>query len=141
MKRFLLILTLFFAGISFAKAQAGDEPADENKKQEKIQALYVAYITQELKLTSDEAQKFWPIHSDFDKELKAVNQELPELDKQQAILNIKKRYQDRFTRVLGPARTENFFRKDVIFRQKLAERLRKMRQNRQNQQRPVLRRG
>lgn len=141
MKHFLFILTIFFTTISLAKAQTEDQPADEGKKQEKIQALYVAYITQELNLTSDEAQKFWPVHAEFNKEIKSVSQDLPELDKQQAILNIKKRYQEKFTRIIDAGRTERFFRKDTEFRRKLVERLRKMRQNRQNLQRPVLRRG
>ncbi len=140
MKSLLLILAIFFTGHTAVMAQT-EEPADEGKKQEKLQALYVAYITQELKLTSDEAQKFWPVHAEFDKEIKSVNAALPELDKQQAVLNIKKRYQDKFTKIIDAGRTENFFRKDTEFRRKLVERLRKMRQNRQNQTRPALRRG
>ena len=46
MKKHLLIFILFLAGsLSAAKAQ-DDQPGDELKKQEKIKALYVAYITQ-----------------------------------------------------------------------------------------------
>ncbi|MEP6673772.1 MAG: hypothetical protein ABJA78_01405 [Ferruginibacter sp.] len=139
MKRFLLIITILTTGF-FAKAQDAGDP--DNKKQEKLQALYVAYITQELNLTTDEAQKFWPVHADFDREVKAVNeQDLGVIEREQLVLNIKKKYQDKFTRILGSGRTDTFFKKDIIFRQKLAERLRKMRQNRQNQGRPGLRRG
>lgn len=36
------------------------------EKKEKIKALKVAYITSELSLTSDEAQKFWPIYNTFE---------------------------------------------------------------------------
>jgi Skp family chaperone for outer membrane proteins len=139
MKKIILILGLFTAGVSYAQAQE-TQPAEDNAK-DKIEALYVAYITKELNLTSDEAQKFWPIHTEFDNEIKAVKKDLPELDRQQLILNIKKRYQPRFSGVLGTNRTENFFRKDLQFRQKLAERLRKIRQNQANKQRPFLRRG
>jgi hypothetical protein len=35
-------------------------------KKEKIKALKVAYITVELNLTSDEAEKFWPIYNMHD---------------------------------------------------------------------------
>ena len=36
------------------------------KKREKVKALKVAYITEQLELTTDEAQKFWPIYNAFD---------------------------------------------------------------------------
>ena len=139
MKRFLLILSILTGFLSVAKAQ--DDPADNEKQQEQLKALYVAYITDELKLTPEEAQQFWPVHTAFDNELKAVKQDLPELDRQQAILNIKKRYQDRFVKIINADRTEKFFRKDTEFRRKLIERMQKIRQNRANQQRPMLRRG
>lgn len=136
MKRFLLILTLMLG--SFKAVQAQD--VDPGDKQEKIQALYVAYITQELSLSADEAKQFWPLHAQFESEIKGVKADMPQLEKEQAILNIKKRYQDRFTRIINADRTERFFKKDGEFRRKLIERLRKMREKRANQQRP-LRRG
>ena len=40
------------------------------EKRAKDQALYVAYITQQLSLTEDEAQRFWPVHKQFDDEIK-----------------------------------------------------------------------
>jgi hypothetical protein len=139
MKRLLLITAILLGSFTIARAQE-DLPDDNGKKMEKIQALYVAYITKELNLTADDAQKFWPIHAEFDRDLKGVKQDMPELERQQKILDIKKRYQDKFIRVLGSSRTENFFRKDGEFRRKLIERLRKMRQNRQNMP-PRQRRG
>ena len=36
------------------------------EKREKVKALKVAYITEQLALTTDEAQKFWPIYNAFD---------------------------------------------------------------------------
>jgi len=137
MKNFLLIATILISSLFVAKAQDG-QPGDENQRQEKIQALYVAYITQQLQLTPDEAQKFWPVHTQFTNDLKAVKPDMPELEKQQAILNIKKKYQDNFNRVLGANRCERFFKMDGEFKRKLLERIRK--QN-NNPVRPRLRRG
>ena len=133
MKKYLLILTLLLGSFSAVKAQ-NDQPVDETKKQEKIKALYVAYISQQLELNPEEAQKFWPVHTQFETELKGVKPDMPELEKQQAILNIKKRYQNNFNRILGPRRCERFFRMDGEFKHKLLERIRN-----QNQ-RPKLRR-
>lgn len=131
MKKYILyfFLTLFTA--TGAMAQQQRPMGSPEKREQKIEALYIAFMTRELKLTEDEAQKFWPIHAQFDNELRAVSLETPELDRQQQLLNIKKRYQDRFTKILGPARTNDFYSKDTEFRKKLVERLRNMRQNNQ----------
>ena len=104
MKKYLLILTLVLTGFSFAKAQE----ADENKKVQDIKALYVAYVTKQLDLTPDEAQKFWPVHTQFENDIKSVNKDLPELQKQQAYLDVKKRYQDNFSRIIGASRCDRF---------------------------------
>jgi hypothetical protein len=137
MKKIILIATIICSSIFAANAQ-DVQPADETQRQEKIQALYVAYITQQLALTPDEAQKFWPVHTQFTNELKGVKAEMGQLEKEQAVLNIKKRYQENFNKVLGPKRCERFFKMDGEFKRKLLERMRK--QN-ANQQRPKLRRG
>ena len=140
MKKFLLIAAILM-GSFFAATAQDDQPGDENKRQEKIKALYVAYITQELNLTADEAQKFWPVHTQFENELKTVKSDMPELEKQQAVLNIKKRYQADFNRILNPKRCEHFFRINGEFKRKLLDRIRKQRQEQQrNNQRPKLRR-
>jgi len=127
MKRLLLTLFIFLTGFAAVHAQDQREQ-DPVKKEQKIKALYVAYISQELKLTEDEAQKFWPVHSQFDSEVRTVRSDISELDRQQAILNVKKKYQDRFVKILGNDRANDFFRKDAEFRKKLVERLRNMKQ-------------
>ena len=115
---------LFLLATTFSFAQGHKE------KQEKIKALKVAFITEKLEFTSDEAQKFWPIHTEYDNELRASSKDLPELERQQLILNIKKKYQPRFSKVLGQERTDNFFKTDAEFRKRLLERVRKSKQQR-----------
>ena len=137
MKKYLLILTLLFGSFSMAFAQE-NQPADEQTKQERIKALYVAYVTQQLQLTPDEAQKFWPVHTQFENELKAINKDLAELPKEQARLDIKKKYQDNFVKILGGNRCDRFFRMNDEFKRKLRERLQNQRNNPQRQ-RPVKR--
>ncbi len=138
MKKLYPILILLMACTAKLFAQAPSENPDA-KKQEKIQSLYVAFITQKLELTALEAQVFWPVHNEFDKEVKAVDINLPELEREQKILDIKKRYEPRFTKILlNPKRVDNLFRLNGEFRKKLIERIRK--QN-PNQQRPRIRRG
>ena len=140
MKKYLLIFTLLTGSFFVSMAQEGQP--DEAKQQERLKALYVAFVTEQLKLTPDEAQKFWPVHTQFETDLKSVNKDLPELKKQQAYLDVKKKYEDNFNRILGTNRCERFFRMDGEFKRKLLDRINQQRGNqlRQNQ-RPKLRRG
>lgn len=54
-KIIILSVLLLFTVLSFGQ--------DYKEKREKIKALKVAYITEQLDLTTDEAQKFWPIYN------------------------------------------------------------------------------
>ncbi|MEO6541551.1 MAG: hypothetical protein ABIN74_11185 [Ferruginibacter sp.] len=130
MKKIILILSVLLGSVSMVLAQ--DQPDGE-----RVKALYVAYVTQQLQLTPEEAQKFWPLHTQFEAEIKAVNKDLPELTKQQARLDIKKKYQDGFIKVVGVNRCDRFYRMRDEFTKKLLERG----QKHGNQQRPNMRRG
>ena len=57
-KFILPILFLLVSSLSFSQ--------DFKERREKVKALKVAYITEQLELTSEEAQKFWPIYNAFD---------------------------------------------------------------------------
>lgn len=134
MKKFFIYISFILAGFT-AAAQAPDVVDDQPnpKRQEKIQALYVAYITQKINLTPDEAQKFWPVHAQYDAELKAINADhTDELKRQQLVLDVKKKYQANFNKLLGADRSNNFYRHDGEFRKKMFERLKQMRQQRMN---------
>lgn len=121
MKTVLLLLSLFvFSNVS-AQPQGGKD------RGERVEALYIAYITRELKLTETEAEKFWPVHTLYDAELKALSKNLSEIDRLEAQLVIKKKYEERFSKVIGKERTDEFFRKDAAFRERLIERLKQKR--------------
>jgi hypothetical protein len=138
MKKYLLIVTLLVGCISMGFAQE-NQPGDEKKVRD-IKALYVAYVSKQLEFTPEEAQKFWPVHTQFENDLKGLKTDLPELDRQQSILNIKKKYQENFTRILGSNRCERFFRMNDEFKRKLRDRLQNQRNN-QQRPRPNMRRG
>ncbi|MBX2938892.1 MAG: hypothetical protein KF880_02330 [Ferruginibacter sp.] len=126
MKALYIALVLLISGSSvMSQPPGGDGPG---RPGERVEALYVAYITRALQLTSDEAEKFWPVHTSFDEEMKKVPRDLPELDRQQQLLNIKKKYESRFSGIIGKERTDEFYRKDAEFRKKLVERLKQSRQ-------------
>lgn len=74
MKKIVLIL-LAVCTVSFA--QRPDNP-EQGPKSEKIKALKVAHISNELELTSGEAEKFWPIYNEYDDALFNIRQQLME---------------------------------------------------------------
>ncbi len=136
MKKTIFFCLLFTVTGLFSFAQE-KRPHEGLKGEQKIKALYIAYITQELQLTEEEAVRFWPVHLQFDKELKDINlQKNTELEREEAALRVKKSYLDRFTKVLGAERTQNFFRKDEEFRLRLLEKIRKHQMEKKMKDRP-----
>src|SRR4051812_6767456 len=63
-----IILALLSVGIF---AQGGRF----REKKEQLKAVKVAFITEQLSLTSDEAEKFWPIYNAFDDKQFALRKE------------------------------------------------------------------
>ncbi|KAA1242653.1 sensor of ECF-type sigma factor [Aquimarina sp. RZ0] len=66
MKKILLLI--FIVGtISISFGQKGSR--------EKVKAFKIAYLSEQLDLSSEEAQKFWPIYNDHDKIVNQVKRE------------------------------------------------------------------
>jgi len=57
---------LFILSINMIQAQ------EKGSKEERIQALKVAFISEELDLTSEQSQKFWPLYNEFQTKLNKV---------------------------------------------------------------------
>ncbi|MDB5227118.1 MAG: hypothetical protein JWN78_1311 [Bacteroidota bacterium] len=64
MKTIFLLLAITLAGLPM-KAQDGNE---------KVEALKIAFITKRLQLTTDEAQKFWPLYNQYEAEKKQIRE-------------------------------------------------------------------
>ncbi|PIB27777.1 hypothetical protein [Maribacter sp. 4G9] len=58
MNRLLIAVLILFTTVTFA----------QDKSREKIKALKVAYLTEHLELSSEEAQDFWPVYNEYEKE-------------------------------------------------------------------------
>ncbi len=114
-----------FSGI---KAQDGDET-----KAEKIQALKTAFITQKLQLTPDEAQKFWPVYNQYENEIRNLqldNKDPNVIERDEKLLNIRKKYLGSFQKVIGPQRVNKLFNAERDFRSILIQRLKNRNQQR-----------
>ncbi len=68
------LLLLTFLLIAFNFSTQGQDNRKESR--EKIKALKVAYLTEKIALTKEEAQKFWPIYNTYDKKEHELKHEI-----------------------------------------------------------------
>jgi hypothetical protein len=128
-KWFFTLIFLLSTFISQAQENQVENPNYRKENKEKIKALYAAYITQQLKFNEAEAEKFWPVQHQFSEEIKNTNKQrqLSELEREETTLNIRKKYNEKFIKIIGKERTDLFFKKDKEFRNKMVEGLKKKR--------------
>lgn len=74
MKKISIITLLFFISSSIF-AQTGDNKRKRPDK-EQVQAMKIAYITNKLMLTPEEAQKFWPVYNEYTTKRDAIRKEM-----------------------------------------------------------------
>lgn len=116
--------------------------AQENRQQrfERVEAEKIAFITKELQLTPKEAQGFFPLYNQYRQELSKVMQDnrsterrmesrsrnnIDELAVESQILELKKKYRNQFSKVIGASRASRFFEVEREFREKLFLELRR----------------
>ncbi len=135
-KIFTLTMILLFSCSTILFAQ--DQP--DHKEQEKIQALEIAFISRKLNLNENEAQRFWPVYNEYKRDVRQVmltqrnNPKRDVLDNEQMLIDVRKKYKERFAGVIGQPRMNKFFEAEREFRGVLLNQLK----NRPNK--PVLQR-
>ena len=135
-KIFTLMMIVALSLTSYVYAQDQPDP----KEQEKIQALEIAFISRKLNLNTEEAQRFWPIYNEYKRDVRQVmiaqknNSNRDIVDDEQRIIDVRKKYRDRFVGVIGQPRMNKFFQAEREFRGVLLNQLK----NRPN--RPMLQR-
>lgn len=140
-----------------AFAQQDELPATVDPKVEaKVRAAHIAYITDQLALTPEEAEKFWPIYREFSVKRKEIRQELREMtrnpdtgktqdqiDKElvekqfevkQKELNLEKDYSGRLLKVISAQKLRTLPEAERRFRQMILDQIQR-RQLQQEQQR------
>ncbi|MBT6808769.1 MAG: hypothetical protein HOA52_04710 [Flavobacteriales bacterium] len=120
-----------------------------DKKREKIESQKIAFITNQLDLTSEEAQVFWPVYNEFSKEMKSLHNEKKENSKEirknienmsdseiakvlekifvieQKELDVKKKYNLKFQKILSTQKVAKLYRSEREFKKELLNRIRK----------------
>ena len=118
MKR-LLLLTGFVFTFLIGVAQNGKNLA----------ALKIAYITKRLDLSPEEAQKFWPYYNQYSEELvrarqDAIKNSRSEIELDEALLNVRKKYSVLFSQALSPQKIDIFFKSEKEFGHYVQEEIR-----------------
>ena len=123
--------------------------AQKPKGTQRIESMKIAFITQELALTTDEAQQFWPIYNAYVNELKAVNkprmkrpdmENLSEeeaaqlideyLEKESAKVTIKRKYTKQLSSAISQVKIAKLILAERKFKTELLKRARRQKQNR-----------
>ena len=129
-------LVLLMVTPLFLQAQAQNNRPIE----EKIESQRIAFITQRVNLTPEEAQSFWPIYNEYREKLKALranketNKDLIEMDEadasqhidrvlqlEQEELDLKKAYTEKLLTVISAKKVIRFYAAERKFKERLLQ--------------------
>lgn len=116
-KIFLPLITLiFFCNTNFAQQNGND----------RVEALKIAFLTERLQLTKSEAQSFWPVYNSYESEVRSLRTKSRNgsvIENEEKLLQIKKKYNGSFEKILGKDKTNTLFNSEKEFRNILIKRL------------------
>jgi Spy/CpxP family protein refolding chaperone len=113
---------------------------------ERIHAIKVGYLTDRLKLTPEQAAAFWPVYNRYESEVREAKRAFrqkyrggaadeaeaneyidDQLDYQQQVLAINRRYKDRMLAIISPQQLAALYEAERDFRKLLLQQLRERR--------------
>ncbi len=98
MKKILIITSLLFLHNYFCM---GQQPKTSNS--DNIEDVKIAYMSKELNLTPQEAQKFWPAYESYFSEIREArkNNSNDEVAFEENVVKIRKKYKNNFKGILN----------------------------------------
>ena len=138
MKKILLILVMAL-GISVVSNAQDDDGEKGNGS--RIEALKIAYLTKKLNLSTDEAQRFWPIYNQYMGEIRKTRMDARqnkegELPTEEKLLNIRKKYNGEFNKALSTEKINTFFKAEKEFGTVLQKEMMERRMQKAENRRP-----
>lgn len=141
-----LLLALFVSPVA-SSAQDEDLFSIPEERMQELKAQKTAFLTQRLDLSPAEAEKFWPVYNQFDKELEANRKEMREANKsvkkdddlteaeasaaidrdiasRQKELDTRKKYAVEFKKTIGAVKTMKLAKAERDFKKELIKRVR-----------------
>ena len=145
MKDTLIFTLLLSSLVAVAQPKTANDAETLEKKKEKIEAMKVAYLTNELELTVEESQAFWPVYNELqDKEIELRSNQLKTFkdleddvmsdeaiekmiysmaDAGINIAELRKSYLDDFIEVIGANKTAKLMRAEKEFGRRMMARM------------------
>ncbi|MFI3298830.1 MAG: hypothetical protein R3Y49_03400 [Rikenellaceae bacterium] len=135
MKKLLLMLVMFTATLSAYSQQKDNE--DREGRRERIETLRVGYFTDELSLSVEQSQTFWPLFNEYSDALRALNRRSHDLFKkikdetvtiseanewleiEQSVVKTKRDYQVKFLAILSADQLAKMYAAEEGFKQEL----------------------
>ncbi|HMV23833.1 MAG TPA: hypothetical protein PKN57_01325 [Saprospiraceae bacterium] len=136
MKNLLIVAMLFFS-TQYILAQ-DNNPPQQGKRGEKIESLRIAFITDKLQLTPEESKQFWPVYTQYTKDLEQLRSEAKRakaevgmsdaeaenmvkdrFSRQERRLELDRKYYQEFRKVLPATKVALFFDSINQFNQKV----------------------
>lgn len=150
MKKIIIFgLILLSAWATAAQDQTDPQITQDPGVQEKIKNLRIAYISEKLGLTPDQAEKFWPVYREFSDKRKDIRQEFVEARKsikhdnidpakqeelvklglalKQRELDLEKTYSDRLLKVISAQQILNLRKAEGDFQRIILEQIQQRR--------------
>jgi hypothetical protein len=134
----LIHIALFLLFSSSLLAQPG-------QNRERIHAIKVGYLTDRLKLSSQEAERFWPVYNSYEEDFFKLRQEYrrkyvkdgkehldpaeaqrfidEDLEYREKMLDLRKRYKDQFLKVIPASKLAELYQAEADFKEMLIKRL------------------
>jgi hypothetical protein len=146
MKTLLKICLLIMMALPvIAQDEQDEEIVQDPKVRDKIKAARIAYITEKLELTPEEAEKFWPVYREYSQKRLGIRKQLNEARKsgkneneildldlklRQQELDLEKDYSGRLRKTIPPQKLMNLRQAEGDFRRLLLRQI-EQRQNKQ----------
>ncbi len=118
---------------------------------QKVEAMKVAYLTERLSLTAEEAQGFWPLYNEMEEAQKNIRakyrtnrspQDMSDVEAEEAILkrfrmeeeliDLQRSYYEKFKQIISPRKIAMIKPATNEFKRELVQRLREARAKRRN---------
>jgi len=133
-----ILLILFIHHTAVAQQKRGD----------RVHALKVGYLTEKVQLTASQAEQFWPLYKAYENDLRVLRKQFVKTSKQQmsglseaearkyvednldyqdALVDLKRSYKDRFLKIISAQQLARLYAAEREFRQMLIQKLREKR--------------
>lgn len=142
----LAVMALIGTSTLFAQHQIKEHNGD--KRKDKVKAMKIAYLTSELELTTEEAEKFWPVYNeytakkeDYYKTLKKSKKEHNNIDElsdsqleemyqahfklKKQLLELENTYHAKFKNVLPARKVYQLHHSEETFKRELLKKIKK----------------